>query len=319
VDEAKLFIDAPIWNDVYIFGEINFATREQTEEQLRLGELYLDFENLSRLWKRDGQLNLRLGRFDIPFGEEYLTRDAIDNPLISHSLSDVWGVDEGVELFGGIGKFHYVAAIQNGGYSTLHDFDADKALAGRLSFDPLNWLHLSASAMRTGKLNTDGDFLSELWFGNGFIRSLGSLVTTTTFEAQVFESDVRVRLPQGHLQAAGGYLRYDDNDTAADNRRDVYYYYIEALHHVTQKLYAAVRWSHILADGGFPLVGHGDYTEFQFYQLTEDLWRLSLGLGYRFSPNLLLKTEYTFEQGTKVDGTHRTHEDFIGAEIAFKF
>src|SRR5688572_31116872 len=56
------------------------------------------------------------------------------------------------------------------------------------------------------------------------------------------------------------------------------------------------RSSHILADGGFPLVGHGDFTEFFYYQLTEDLWRLSLGLGYRFSPNLLFKTEYTFER-----------------------
>jgi len=319
VDEAKLFIEAPIWNDVYVFGEINFVTREETREQLWLGELYLDFENISQLWKRDGQLNLRVGRFDIPFGEEYLTRDAIDNPLISHSLSDIWGVDEGVELFGAIGKFRYVAAVQNGGYSALRDLDADKALVGRLSYDPLEWLHVSASAMRTGKLNADDDFLSELWFGNGFIRSVGSLATTTTFEAQVFEGDVRVRLPRGHIQAAGGYLKYDDNDSAADNRRDVYYYYVEALHQVTDKLYAAARWSHILADDGFPLVGHGDFTEFFYYQLTEDLWRLSVGLGYRFSPNLLFKAEYTLEQGTKVDGTHRTREDFVAAEVAFKF
>lgn len=319
VDEAKLFIEAPIWNDVYVFGEINFTTREDNDEELWLGELYLDFENISRLWNRDGQLNLRAGRFDIPFGEEYLTRDAIDNPLISHSLSDIWGVDEGLELFGNIGKFRYVAAVQNGGYSILRDFDADKAVAGRVSYDPSAWLHISASAMRTGKLNADDDFLSEVWFGNGFVRSLGSLVTTTTFEAQIFEGDFRVRLPHGHIQAAGGYLKYDDNDTAADNQRDVYFYYVEVLHHLTKKLYAAARWSHILADDGFPLVGHGEYTEFQFYELTEDLWRLSLGLGYRFSQNLLLKAEYTFEQGTNVDGTHRTDEDFLAAELAFKF
>jgi hypothetical protein len=49
------------------------------------------------------------------------------------------------------------------------------------------------------------------------------------------------------------------------------------------------------------------------------LWRLSLGLGYRWSPNLLFKAEYTFEQGTKLSGTHRLDENFIGAEVAFKF
>jgi hypothetical protein len=262
VDEAKLFIEAPIWNDVYAFGEINLVTREDAKEHLRIGELYLEFENISRLWKRDGQLSLRVGRLDIPFGDEYLTRDAIDNPLISHSLSDIWGVDEGVELFGAIGKLHYVVALQNGGYPTMRDFDADKSVAGRLSYDPLDWLHLSASAMRTGGLNAEDDFLSEVWFGNGFIRSLGSFTTATTFEAQVYEGDIRVRLPAGHVHAAGGCLRYDDNDTAADNRRDVYYYYVEALHQFSKKFYAAARWSHVLAADGFPLVGHGDFSEF---------------------------------------------------------
>lgn len=319
VDEAKLFVEAPIWDEVYFFSEINFTLREEMREELWVGELYLDFENLSRWWQREGQLNLRVGRFDIPFGDEYLTRDAIDNPLISHSLSDLWGVDEGVELFGRFGKFQYVVAIQNGGYSTLRDFDADKAVVGRLSCDPVEWLHLSASAMRTGKLNAEDDFLSELWFGNGFVRSVGSLATTTTFEAQVFEGDVRVRFPKGHLQAAGGLLRYDDNDTAADNRRDVFYYYVEGVQHITKKLYAAARWSQIQCDDGFPLVGHGDFTEFLYYELTEDLWRLSLGLGYRWSPNLLFKAEYTFERGTIINGDKRDREDFVAAEIAFRF
>src|SRR5262245_27313369 len=80
VDEAKLVIEAPIWGEVYVFSEINLFTREQGGPELKAGELYLDAENLSRLWQQDRQLNLRVGRFDIPFGEEYLTRDAIDNP-----------------------------------------------------------------------------------------------------------------------------------------------------------------------------------------------------------------------------------------------
>jgi len=80
VDEAKLFVEAPIWGEVYFFSEINLFTREEGGPNLKAGELYLDAENLSRLWGQDHQLNLRLGRIDIPFGEEYLTRDAIDNP-----------------------------------------------------------------------------------------------------------------------------------------------------------------------------------------------------------------------------------------------
>jgi hypothetical protein len=91
IDEAKLFVEAPIWGDVYFYSELNLATREESNVALHLGELYLDFENVSQLWNCDRMLNLRIGRLDIPFGEEYLTRDAIDNPLISHSLVDFWG------------------------------------------------------------------------------------------------------------------------------------------------------------------------------------------------------------------------------------
>src|SRR5262249_8445580 len=117
VDEAKLFVEAPLWNDIYFFSEINLAESMWGDLNLHLGELYVDFENVSKLWNRDRWVNLRVGRFDIPFGEEYLTRDAIDNVLISHSLADFWGVDEGVEAYGALSKFSYVVAVQNGGAS----------------------------------------------------------------------------------------------------------------------------------------------------------------------------------------------------------
>jgi hypothetical protein len=312
-------VEASIWKDVYFFTELNITTREEPNENLRVGELYLDFENLSRLWNRDRHLNLRVGRFDIPFGEEYLTRDAIDNPLISHSLSDLWGVDEGLELYGAVGKFQYVFAVQNGGQPTLHDYNVDKSLVGRLSCDPTKWLHLSASAMRTGALDAERDFLSELWFGNGFVRSLGSPGSTTTFQANLAEGDAQIRWLHGHLNAAGGLLKYDDNDSAANNRREIYYYYVEGVQYLTPKFYAAARWSHLLAENGFPLVGHGDFTDYLFYELTENLWRLSLGAGYRFSPNLLLKAEYTFEEGQELGGEKREKENLVAAEVAFKF
>jgi len=85
-----LFIEAPIWNEVYFFTELNLAEPELADLNLRVGELYLDFENISQLWGGDRMLNARVGRFYIPFGEEYLNRFAIDNPLVSRSLTDIW-------------------------------------------------------------------------------------------------------------------------------------------------------------------------------------------------------------------------------------
>ena len=175
VDEARLFAEAPIWKEVYFFGEADFATRENTDLNLHAGEVYLNFEDVSQLWGRDGQLNVRVGRMNIPFGEEYLRRYAVDNPLISHSVSDLWGFDSGAEIYGTLGQFSYVAAVQNGsGKNGVQDFDGDKSVTGRIGFTPNRALHFSVSGMRTGNLSASHDFISALWFGNGFQPRVGS-------------------------------------------------------------------------------------------------------------------------------------------------
>jgi hypothetical protein len=318
VDEAKLFIDAPVWGDVYAFAEINFATREEPDVQLHLGELYLDFEDVSQLWGRDHQLNIRAGRIDVPFGEEYLERDAIDNPLISHSLSDIWGIDEGLEFYGSYPLFSYAVAVLNGGISDTRDFTADKAVAGRIGSDPARWLHVSVSGMRTGDLDVHNDMLSALWFGGGFFRSIGG-ATTRTFHANLVEGDIDAHWRRGQVRAFGGYIHYDDNDPAADNHRDVFYYAVEGRADFTRRLYAAARFSQIMARDGFPIVGNGDMGAYLFGPLTTDIWRLSLGVGYRWNRHLVVKTEYALERGRESGGGRRSHEDLVAAEAAFGF
>lgn len=320
VDEARLFIEAPIWKEVYFDGEADFATRENNDLNLSLGELYLDFEDVSQLWGRDGQLNLRAGRMDIPFGEEYLARNVIDDPLISRSLSDLWGIDPGVELYGAAGKFSYVVAVQNSsGVNGVQDFDGDKSVAGRIGYDPAPWLHFSVSGMRTGDLNSVNDKHSALWFGNGFFRSLGSPAAATTFHANLVEGDAAVRWSSGHVSAFGGYARYGDNDSTADNGRDIFYYSVEGMQQLPHKFFAAARFSEIMADRGLPIVGYGNFGNYFYNDLSTELWRLSLGLGYRFSDQLVIKTEYSFERGKELDGERREREDFFGTEAAFQF
>ena len=320
IDEFRLFIDAPVWKQVYFFTELNIATREEPDVSLHLGECYLDFENISELWNQERMLNLRIGRMYIPFGEEYLNRYAIDNPLISHSVSDLWGVDEGFELYGRIGPVRYAMAVQNGGISDVRDFDPDKSIAGRVEYDPAAWLHLSVSGMRTGDLDEQGDGLSAVWFGGGFFRSLGS-AATTKFHANLVEGDIAFRLPHGHVSAFGGYINYADNDPAGGNHRDIYYYSIEGVYDLIGKLYGAARFSQVFAHNGFPIAGNGNMGNYFFnpFTATTELWRLSLGLGYRFSPNLVVKAEYSFEHGKEESGETRDHEDLFGLEAAFRF
>lgn len=323
VDEAKLFIEAPVWGNVYFFTELNLAQRENDEDlDLRVGEFYLDVENLFGLEKNPRLVNLRVGRLDVPFGEEYQTRDVIDNSLISHSLADFWGVDEGVELYGSIGKFSYVVAVQNGGVPVAQDFTKDKAVVGRLSFDPNSWLHFSVSGMRTGGLEAEDDYLSEIWYGGGWFRSIGG-PGTTRFHANLVEGDLAVRWRNGYVKAFGGAVCYDDNDPVNANARTMFFYSLEGRQQLNRKLYAAVRFSQILADKGYPITGHGSMGKYFFNYspaaLTTDIWRLSLGLGYRFNNHFLLKTEYSFERGQTVGGDSRAHEDLFATEAAFSF
>lgn len=316
VDEARLFLDAAVHEDVYGFLELQLATTEGADLNAKLGEAYLDFESVSKLWGKEGQLGIRLGRMDVPFGEEYLYRDAIDNPLVSHSVADFWGIDEGVELYGAVGTVNYVFAVQNAGVSTTRDFDGDKSVVLRLSGDPAKWLHLGASVMRTGNLGPDD--WSEIWIGNGIFSPIGS-TNVTKFHVNLAQGDVRVRLPHGHLHFAGGYARYDDNEPGGSNRRDFWFWSAEGVHNFTPKFYAGARFSQMWVEDGYPLPGQGDFGQYYFGDLTEELWRLSLGVGYRLSENLVLKTEYSFERGRTLGGDPRNHEDMFSAVAAFKF
>jgi uncharacterized coiled-coil protein SlyX len=318
-DDPVISLEAPVWKNVYLFSELKLLTREANTESFQLGECYADFEDVSAAWGQPGLLNFRAGRLNIPFGEEYLRRSPVTNPLISHSLSDIWGCDEGVEIYGRVGPAQYVFAVQNGGVSRLHDFNADKALSGRVSWQPARWLHLSASAMRTGEL-APADFLSEVWFANGFFRSLGTPATTTAFWASLAQADARVHWHNGEVSASLGQARYNDNDRRGSNARRLHYGYLEAVQSLTPQLYGAARYSRVSVPRGYPLTGWGAAGEYFFSPtLTEELRRFSLGLGYRFGPPLVVKVEYSWESGRERNGDQRDQENFFGAELGVKF
>ena len=315
VDEARLFLEAPVYDDVYFYGEVVLASQENPGASAQLGELYVDFENVSKLWQQDGQLNARLGQMYIPFGEEYLTRNAIDNPLITHSIVDFWGVTPGAELYGNFGKFSYVTAVQNGGENA----GGDKSVAARIGFDPDEHWHFSVSGMLTG--NLEAGSLSQMWFANGFFRSIGG-AGTTQFDVNAAEADATLRWKRwngGHASAFGGWAGYHDNDPAGGNTRNIYYYSGEVVQNLPKKFYAVTRFSEAFCNGGIPMVGYGEFNDYFFNTLTTELWRLSLGLGYRFSDRLVLKAEYSFENGWEAGGDTRNNENFFGTEAAFKF
>lgn len=323
VDEARFYVDARLLENVYFFMEMNLAERERNRDtDVKTGELYVDFESL--IGNDSAMLNLRVGRLDIPFGEEYLVRDAHDNPLISHSLADFWGIDEGVEVYGVLGPVDYVFAVQNGGVDTVRDFDGDKSLTLRLGIYPVDGLRVSVSAMRTGDLDPEEDRLSELWFGNGFVRSLSppdemDEIAASAFGAEIFQGDVRWSWAQGHLWVSAGVLSYSDDDPAVNYDRDVSFYSIEGVQSITRRVYAAARYSQLECDEGFPVVGQGPFGQLFSPVLTTDIERLSLGGGIRWSDHCSVKAEYSFETGENSDGEDLDNRDQIGLGVTYAF
>jgi hypothetical protein len=320
VDEARIFLEAPVWKNVYAVSELDLTTREADDEGVYMGQFYLDFENLSGAWGADDVLNVRAGRFYIPFGEEYQTRTVMDDALISHSLSDLWGFSQGLEIYGHSGPVQYVAAVQDGGVNTLEAFNSDKTVSGRIGYDPLDWLHLSVSAMRTGRVNVVGDQVSALWFAEGFFRAIGPAATTTEFDSSLYEADGIARWLGGDVKAAAGAVRFDDNNSRANDSRHLTYYSVEARQQLWDPLYVAARFSHISAPDGYPLAGQGAIGPLFFgNQFATQLTRFSFDLGYQFGPPLVLKVEYSPEWGRDLTGRDRDNEDLLATEIGVKF
>jgi hypothetical protein len=321
VDDARLFVEAPVWKNVYFYGALEITTREANDEYFHVGELYVDIEDVWRL-DRNYTLSLRAGRMNLPFGEEYLVRNVMDNPLVSHSLSDIWGIDEGVQVYGQLGPLRYNLAVQNGGYATMRDFNSDKSVVARIGFDPTPQLSLSASAMRTGDLTSAGDELSAAWFGNAFFRTIGPPGAATVFDVKLAEVDAAYRWKTGHLKANYGWANYEDNNPTADYSRDITYYSVEGLQYLTARVFGAARYSAIDAPHGYPLAGQGNAGKY-FYNpygpLTKDLQRLSVGLGYRFSDPFIWKVEYSWENGHLVNGTKRDNEDMFSSLLGVRF
>lgn len=319
-DDPTLTFEAPVRQNVYFVGELKLLIRETNVENFELGELYVEFEDVSAAWGQPGLLNLRVGRLNVPFGEEYTRRGPLANPLISRSLSDLWGVDEGIGIYGRVGEVQYIVAVQNGGNSRLRDFNADKSVAARLSWQPLPWLSLSGSAMRTGEMATVNDRLTELWFANAFFRGIGPANRTGTFWVNLYEADVTLRWQNGHLGLMAGLARYGDSDPVVDNSRRLRFGAVEAVQQIAGGLFGAARYSQITVPGGYPLAGWGPLGTYFFRPvLTEELRRTSVGLGYRFGPPLVLKVEYTRETGHTTTGASRDLGDFFGAELGVRF
>ncbi len=97
------------------------------------------------------------------------------------------------------------------------------------------------------------------------------------------------------------------------------------MQHITANLYGAVRFSEVDAPRGYTLAvgqansaaAEAEYTSPN--ALATNLSRLSVGLGYQFSPPVVLKFDFSPEWGQTSSGDSRDQENQFSTELGLKF
>ena len=333
VKEASLFIIADVWENTRFFVELQ-TNRLGKDHQLftRTGEVYIHFLDLFP--SVVPSLGVKIGRFDIPFGEEYLWQDAIVNPLITNSAAYPYGWDEGILIHGQTRGIGWIAAITDGTDERSTEDDSDKAFNLKLYGQPLESLYVSFSAMKNGDAGK-----SAFEFGGSHFQPIGASHQTTLaaspsdkVDATLFEVDLIYSYLSSQTQHELGYIALsygaaEQQDSATGFDRDIRWFSIEPLYHLTPKTYLVARYSEIGTyddDKGFHFDGKtfaGGNNAFGYD--TKRFSRLGIGVGWMPAPRIRAKLEVGRDRFELIDvsplSTNNNDRMFFGAEVAVGF
>lgn len=350
VFQAGFVADVDLAENMSFWYDFNLIREGQDRSTFR-EQIYLRWDRLLGFdW-----LNAKLGRAFTPFGEDYLRWNQIDNPAASMTTAFPWALDEGVVLFGELlpgGRLGYAAAVQNGNNNFNFDDNANKALALKLGSQGRPWLYGSVSYLYFGKQRRhlpSGKGETEFWLSGFNIEPLGTTSAasgaspSTTVDGQAVEADLILsRKDLGRAWLSGGYL-YANDGGGDEFDRIIRWFTGELLGEIPRtagKLYGLARYSvvgtfspalgyrfagtEIAIPPAFTEANTSPYSGFNYDQ--RDLYRYTLGLGYRHTENILAKLEYSWEGShliepakTPANLAQRGRRDFFIAEAAFRF
>lgn len=304
--EATLNFDARVWEDVHFFHELQtIRLGDENTKFVRTGEVYVMLKDVFKtLFDAEGRrVGAKIGRMDIPFGEDYLTQDVIDNPLITLAAAYPYGWDEGLVLYSRNENLNWVAAVMDGSDTRGSDDTTDKFLSLKLYGNATERLYLSGSILRSGRTAESawefgGSHLVPV--GSGGLNSALGRSGSGSVNAYSYELDARYSLGDDrYLKGQFGYAFLDDDHSEFD--RNIYYFQIEPKWNwgprFDNKWYWAGRLSAIGTfndDKGFAFDGKpyaGGKTAFGYD--TEALYRYAIGLGFKPNPRTLIKMEYS--------------------------
>jgi outer membrane murein-binding lipoprotein Lpp len=272
-------------------------------------------------------LSSRLGRFKLGFGEETLSDNAVEGVLPSNSVAKTGATDEGLELAGkidlakmGLEKLKplgWVLSVSDGNSIVGSDSSRAKAFMGKLYYTPIEPLYLSASYYDSGALKTSSAEMS--------IASLVAVPTgATNWERHIWELNARYDFGKGKKPldppafsdskaivrfSYGAFSDITSSSTAPERTGN--FGFAEGTYNLTKKIYVAGRYSIVNLDGDATAT-------LNTIANTNRYDRYSLGLGYRWSENTILKLGYDInkEAGPNIDDANN---NLLSAVVTTQF
>jgi hypothetical protein len=326
VPDATLFLEALVTARSSFFLELLLERNNSIEyESVDIGELYLRFRDVLGEEGED-RLGVKAGRFDVPFGEDYLRFDSVDNPLITNSAAFPYAIDEGLLAHGELGGLGWITSVSNGSQDSSSSDGPAKSFALKLYGEPLEGLYLSASGLTTGEVHQSALLLSGYYLSAVGCYGPSTVGTSPsdTVKAHLWEADAALGGERWQLRGGFGQAFLDDEVSFFD--RDISWFEVEPLFRITPQVYVAARYSAIGTssddegyrfDGAF--TGGGDELGYD----THRLWRVSLALGWTPNPNLTFKLEAGRDGFDLIDGSPFEAENdertYFGGEIVLAF
>ena len=265
-------------------------------------------------------LSTRLGRFKLGFGEETWSDNIVESVLPSKSAGGVSVIDEGLEFAGKIKleKFNlkplgWVFSVSDGNSGVGSDSTAGKAVMTKLYHSPIESLYLSTSYYNSGRLDSSS---SEM--------SIAGLITPPSGESDwdrsVWEVDARYDFRKGKKpldppvysdSKAILRLSYGQFKDEANKTRSGDFGFVEGTYNWTKKFYTASRYSlvNINGDGTATL---NSITAVNGYA------RFSLGGGYRWTDNTILKLSYDWNKNSG-PGRDDANDNLTSAALVTQF
>lgn len=331
-ENMRLFLDIELGEDLVlverpIIGAASFYFEWDFFREGALknkgGSAYIRLDSLFGI----DELNLKFGRFPIPFGEEYLRfhEQRPQNPFITFSAPALYNWDEGLLLFGSFldGVVEYEIALQDGDDELNGNSDQDFQVTAKLAMRPVNGAYLSVSALRSGGLGDTGSpAKSALEWGGTHATPFGSGTEVLNFKDgaviaddpndeltfDAWEVDLVLTPAWRRLWLAYGQIGLDsEGDSTYD--RTLHYWIAEAVLELgafaeaLDPIFLATRYSAIgtfLDNEGYSLEAMNGGGDMGFN--TESVSVTSVGAGIRFNEHLTMKVEYAFYKFTLVRG-----------------